>query len=188
MEDKKLKTENDFQIAFNLHKNGNLDEAESMYLKILENDAGNAEVWNLLGMLNMQKFRLSSAREYIEKAISISPNPYFFENLAKVYLEIEDGEKAVELYLELLKIKPDYFDYLFNLASAYKLVKNYEKAIETYKKAGEVNPDNPDTFFNLGLIYDNLGEPANAIIYYKKALEITPDDIIPFLMRWLLNS
>ena len=169
--------DNSFQTAFEFHKSGNLDEAEKLYTEILEKDDKNAEVWNLLGMLNMQKFKLSKAQEYIARAISINPNPYFFENLAKVYLEMEDSEKAIELYTELLKIKPDSFDYLFNLASAYKLSGNYEKATETYKKAGEINPDNPDTFFNLGLIYDNEGKPDEAIKCYQKSLEIAPDDM-----------
>ena len=169
--------DNSFQTAFEFHKSGNLDEAEKLYTEILEKDDKNAEVWNLLGMLNMQKFKLSKAQEYIARAISINPNPYFFENLAKVYLEMEDSGKAIELYTELLKIKPDSFDYLFNLASAYKLSGDYEKATETYKKAGEVNPNNPDTFFNLGLIYDNEGKPDEAIKCYQKSLEIAPDDM-----------
>ncbi len=170
-----LKTQ--FNTAFNFHKEGNLDEAENLYTEILSKDDKNAEVWNLLGMVNMQKFRLTKAKECIEKAISITPNPYFFENIAKVYLEMEDSENAIELYTELLKVKPNNFDYLFNLASAYKLAHNNEKAIECYKRAGELNPNNPDTFYNLGLIYDNLGMPKKSVEYYNKALEITPEDM-----------
>lgn len=166
-----------FNKAFELHKSGNLDEAEILYLEILEDDDKNAQVWNLLGMVNMQKFHLSKAQEYIQKAILISPNPYFFENLAKVYLEMEDSEKAIELYSELLKVFPDNFSYLFNLASAYKLSNDNKKAIETYKKALEIEPNNVDAYYNLGHIYDNLGEPKEAVECYKKALNINPDDM-----------
>ena len=165
-----------YNEAFNLHKAGKLDEAERLYLEIIENDDKNAEVLNLLGMIYLQKFQLTKAEEYILRAISISANKYFFENLAKVYLEKEDTQKAIDLYTELLKISPDEFDYLFNIASAYKLAKNIDKSIEYYKKAAEVNPKNPDTYHNLGHIYDNEGNSAESIKYYEKALELAPDD------------
>ena len=172
-----IKVEEIYNRAFELHKSGKLDEAEKLYLEIIEQDSQNAEVLNLLGMIYLQKFQLNRAEEYILKAISISPNKYFFENLAKVYLEKEDSEKAVELYTELLKVTPDNFDYLFNMASAYKRAKNTEKAIECYKKAVKVNPKSPDAYFNLGNIYDYEGDTEESIKYYKKALELMPDDL-----------
>lgn len=170
-------TKEKFQTAFSFHKEGNLDEAEKLYSEILEEDEKNAEVWNLLGMINLQKFRLSRAEEYILKALSIMQEPYFYENLAKVYLEMEDTQKAAEIYSELLKISPDNFDYLFNLASAYKLSGNNEKAIEMYKKAIEVEPKNPNPYFNLGIIYDNLEQMEESVKYYNEAVKCNPDDM-----------
>lgn len=166
-----------FKQAFQLHKENKLDEAENMYIEVLETEPENAEAWNFLGIINMQKFRLSKAEEYIQKAISIAPEPYFYENLAKVYLEMEDSPKAITIYKELLKLMPESFNYLFNLASAYKVSGDTDNAIETYKKAIEVVPNNPDTYFNLGLIYNNLSNPQEAIKYYQKAVELCPDDM-----------
>lgn len=173
MEDLREKQNN----AFQLHKAGKLDEAEVLYREIVENKDNNAEVWNLIGMIYMQRFQLSKAEEYMLKAISINPNPYFFENLAKLYLEKEDSEKAIELYTELLKKYPNNFNYLFNIASAYKLAGQFDNAIESYIEASKINPDNPDTFFNLGLIYDNIGNPNESIKYYLKAFELNPNDM-----------
>lgn len=169
--------DNKYKKAFELHKTGQLDEAEKLYIQIIENDNKNAEVFNLLGMIYLQKFQLSKAEECILKAISITPNKYFFENLAKVYLEKEDSDKAINLYLELLKIQPKNYDYLFNLAAAYKLENNIKKSIEYYKKAIETNPKNPDAYYNLGHIYDNMGNPKESIKYYNQALKITPEDM-----------
>ncbi len=166
-----------FKEAFKLHQENKLDEAESRYIQVLEKEPKNAEAWNFLGIINLQKFRLSKAEEYIQKALSILPEPYFYENLAKVYLEMEDTARAITIYKELLRLMPDSFNYLFNLASAYKISGDLENAISTYKKAIEVIPNNPDTYFNLGLIYNNLSNPQEAIKYYKKAVELCPDDM-----------
>ena len=166
-----------FQKAFELHKQGKLDEAEELYLKVLEQNPENAEVLNFVGIINLQKFKLSQAEEYIKKAIEISPEPYFYENLAKVYLEMEDTEKAISLYSELLKSQPDNYNYVFNIASAYKLAKDYDNAIKMYDYAIELDANNPDAYYNMGLILNNLSEPARAIKYYKKAVELCPDDM-----------
>ena len=107
------KLQEEFNKGFQLHGEGKLDEAEEIYRELINQNYRVAEMWNLIGMIYMQRFQLSKAEEYMLKAIEISPNAYFFENLAKVYLEKEDSEKAIELYCELLKINPDNFNYLF---------------------------------------------------------------------------
>lgn len=168
---------NTFQQAFELHKQGKLDEAEELYNKVLEQDPVNAEVLNFVGIINLQKFKLSQAEEYIKKAIDISPEPYFFENLAKVYLEMEDSSRAIELYSKLLSTQPENYSYVFNLASAYKIAKDYDNAIKMYERAIERDPNNPDAYFNTGLILNNLSKPDKAIKYYKKAVELSPDDM-----------
>lgn len=167
---------NTFQRAFELHKQGKLDEAEELYKEVLEQNPNNAEVLNFVGIINLQKFKLSQAKEFIKKAIDISPEPYFYENLAKVYLEMEDSSRAIELYSELLKKQPDNYNYVFNIASAYKLAKDFNNAIKMYERAIELDPNNPDAYFNMGLILNNLSEPARAIKYYKKAVELCPND------------
>ena len=166
-----------FNQAFELHKQGKLDEAEVLYQKVLEINPKHAEVLNFVGIINMQKFKLNQAIEYIQKAIDINPEPYFYENLAKAYLEMEDTTRAIAIYSELMKHLPDRFDYTFNIASAYKIAGDNENAIKMYEKAIELVPNNPDSYFNIGLIYTNLSEPEKAIKYYEKAVELTPDDM-----------
>ncbi len=166
-----------FNQAFELHKQGKLDEAEVLYQKVLEMNPKHAEVLNFVGIINMQKFKLNQAIEYIQKAIDINPEPYFYENLAKAYLEMEDTTRAIAIYSELMKHLPDRFDYTFNIASAYKIAGDNENAIKMYEKAIELVPNNPDSYFNIGLIYTNLSEPEKAIKYYEKAVELTPDDM-----------
>ncbi len=48
-------TEELISIGFNYHQDGKLDDAENVYKEILNIDSTNAEVYNLLGLLNLQK-------------------------------------------------------------------------------------------------------------------------------------
>ena len=43
-----------FNKAFENHKSGNFEVAQNLYMEILKNEPENAEVWDLLGVLNFQ--------------------------------------------------------------------------------------------------------------------------------------
>ena len=40
-----------FNVAFNLHSQGKLDEAEKIYREIINKEPDNAQVYNLLGLI-----------------------------------------------------------------------------------------------------------------------------------------
>ena len=44
-----------FNKAFENHKSGNFEVAQNLYMGILKSEPENAEVWDLLGVLNFQK-------------------------------------------------------------------------------------------------------------------------------------
>ena len=85
-----------FNKAFENHKSGNFEVAQNLYMEILKSEPENAEVWDLLGVLNFQKNDFLEAEICIKKAISLQPRLYYLENLAKLYLEKGNFEPAVD--------------------------------------------------------------------------------------------
>ena len=164
-----------FQKAFKFHKEGKLTNARDLYMEILQENPKNAEVWDLLGLLYYQVKELFDAEMCIKKAIEIEPNLYYIENLALVYMQKGEFNKALELYNELLKHKQKY-EYWFNLAMSYKNLKEWDKAKEAYYKAIELNPKSHESYFNLAYLCFNENNPQGAVDCYKKALEINPED------------
>ena len=67
-----------FNNAFKLHGSGKTDEAEKLYLEILQETPENYEVLNLLGILYFTQNELSKAEEYIVKSISLKKDAYFY--------------------------------------------------------------------------------------------------------------
>ena len=58
------------QIGFSYHQNGNLDDAEKAYQEALNMGGENSELFNLIGVLKLQRGDASAAIEWIEKAFS----------------------------------------------------------------------------------------------------------------------
>lgn len=163
-------------VGFSLHQEGKLEDAESAYYEALKLDNNNAEVYNLIGVLKLQKGEINYAIEYIEKAISISKEAYFYESLFQAYIMKNNYEKIIENEQEVVKMFPENFSLLFNLALAYKNLKQNKKAIYYYEKALEVNPASYQAWFNLSHIYSIEGEANNAISALKICKKLRPND------------
>ena len=163
-------------IGFNLHQEGKLDDAENTYKEILDMDCENAEVYNLLGVLNLQKGNINDAIQYVEKAVEKSPQSYFYETLFQAYIRKGEFSKIVSKENEIIKLFPQDFSLLFNLGLAFKNLKNNKKAIYYYEKALEINPSSYNAWFNLSKVYLIEAEVKNAISALKICTKIKPHD------------
>ena len=165
-----------FNTAFSYHQDGKLTQARDLYMEILAEDKQNHEVWDLLGILYYQVKNYLESEVCIKKALEISPQIYYFENLARLYLDKGDFQLAIDLYKELLKTNPNSYQYWFNIAIAYKNNQEWENSKQAYHKAIEINPKSHEAYFNLAYLCFNDNRPQDAIECYKKALEIDPED------------
>lgn len=165
-----------FNKAFQLHSDGILDQAETVYNEILGENPNNAEVLNLLGILKLSKNKLEEAEIFITKALSIKKDAYFYENLAKVYEAQKDFIKEIEILEEAINTLTCGFEIYFLLGLAYKNNIEYEKAEKAYLKAIEINPKSEKACYNLASLYLFLNNPQKAIEYFQKCHEINPED------------
>ena len=165
-----------FNKAFQLHSDGILDQAETVYNEILEENPNNAEVLNLLGILKLSQNKLEEAETFITKALSIKKDAYFYENLAKVYEAKKDFTKEIEILEEAINTLTCGFEIYFLLGLAYKNNIEYEKAEKAYLKAIEINPKSEKACYNLASLYLFLNNPQKAIEYFQKCHEINPED------------
>lgn len=165
-----------FNKAFKLHSDGILDQAETVYNEILEENPNNAEVLNLLGILKLSQNKLEEAETFITKALSIKKDAYFYENLAKVYEGKKGFTKEIEILEEAINTLICGFEIYFLLGLAYKNNIEYEKAEKAYLKAIEINPKSEKACYNLASLYLFLNNPQKAIEYFQKCHEINPED------------
>jgi tetratricopeptide (TPR) repeat protein len=163
--------------AFKFHSEGNFEKAEEIYLEILKNEPQNAQVLNLLGVLKLAQRKYQEAQNLITQALSIKRDTYFYENLARVYIETNNFQKACELLIQATQELECGFEIYFLLGLAYKNATYYEQAELAYLKALQLNPKSEKACFNLASLYLFLNKPHKAIEYFQKCLEIKPNDV-----------
>ena len=164
------------KAGFERHQNDELDDAENLYREALKLDKNNAEVYNLMGVLKLQKGEPKLAVDYILKAISICPTDYFYETLFQAYIRDNDY-KGILIHEETVKtMYSKNFSLLFDLAFAFKIENRFSEALKYYEKALDINPMSYDAWSNVANIYSIEGRTSDAVSAMEVCYKLKPKD------------
>ena len=119
-------------------------------------------------------------RKDYEKAVSCInaikyKNPAALRLLALSYSKMFNEPKAIEAYLELIKLQDiNYNDYL-NLSISYYKNSELDKALEFAQKAYSLNEKDYSVNIHLAAIYDSKNEYENAVNHLLFVAQTKPD-------------
>ncbi len=108
-------------------------------------------------------------------AIELFKKPRYVGNLAAVYVELGEYQKAAEKAEELLRLDPEDDLTYSNLGKIYVMLGDNQKARRNFQKAIDLKPDNPEYYENLGIMLLNLGKYDEAVNVFTKLLQLRPD-------------
>lgn len=152
--------------ALELHQNGNLKDAESLYLAILQQHPGQPDVLNLLGVMANQTGQPEVAIDLIRQAVAQLPGEADFHgNLAAAYQAAGHVPDAVRHYREAIRLNPAAVNQYLFLSDALQEQGELEEALAHSLHALELNPDS-------ALAYCNLGELASHGCYTLTDVDI----------------
>jgi tetratricopeptide (TPR) repeat protein len=162
--------------ALSHHQAGRLPEAESIYRGILAAEPENADALHLLGVLERQSSRPSSAVELIRRAIELNGKvPDFHNNLGTVLLDTGEMDEAVKAFMRALHLRPRYPEAALNLANTLARTGKAEEAANFYRAVMAFDPRNADAASNLGVMLSQLGRLDEAVASYQQATRIRPE-------------
>lgn len=165
-----------FDKAFKLHNAGNFDEAKNFYNKIVSENSEDAEIYNLIGICELQQQNYAKAEEYVRHAIELRKNQYFYEILAQIYLQQKRYDEEIAVWHEAESIFGLNYNIAFSLGLAYKNIKNVEMSEKYYLMAIEFNPKSRSALFNIANLYTQEQQIEKSKIYFQKCLELDPED------------
>ena len=164
------------QKGAQLHQQGLLAEAETLYRKILETTPGHPDANHRLGMIERQAGRNEQAIEWFSRAIQANPDVAAYHgNLGNAFRDLGRLEDAVASYRKALTIQPDFAEAHSNLGSTLNELGRLDEAVASYHKALAIKPDYPVAHSNLGNALHCLERLDEAVASYHKALAIKPD-------------
>ncbi|ALJ04220.1 hypothetical protein APS56_03260 [Pseudalgibacter alginicilyticus] len=133
-----------------------------------------------------ESFQNKEMRDLSVKADShINPTDEFTEsrkaeivkNIALIYKENGEDDKAIEALVDARKENPDDLNLLMVEAELQLKLGNREAFKELMEEATTKDPNNAELQYNLGVIANESGDKEAAKKYYNKAIELDPQHV-----------
>lgn len=165
-----------FDTALQFHRAGNLQQAESLYLQILQIEPHHVGALHMLGVVYHQTGNNELAIKYIQEALHFRPDhAEAYNNLANALVKLGKLEEAIESYKHAIRLKPEFPGALNNLGNALNYRGRLEEAIDNFKQALRLKPDYADAYCNLASALKEQGKLDEAIANYQSAIGLKPD-------------
>ena len=161
--------------AVRLHQAGELEQAATLYRKVLNTDPNSADALHLLGMVALQQGQAQTAADLIRKAIALHDNEasYHF-HLALALQNLDDMEGAVGGYRRALALKPNDPDVYNNMGNALAAQDRPEDAVAAFRRALALQPGNAVAHNNLGNVQRSMGLWDDAEASFRQAAALQP--------------
>ena len=101
--------------------------------------------------------------------------PEIVKNIALVYAQMGDDDKAMKAVQEARISSPNDINLILTEANIYIQLGEKVKFQELMNQAISQDPNNPGLFYNLAVVTSDLGDKNSAREYYEKAIEIDPN-------------
>jgi len=173
-----LQTNKLFQQALVAHKQGNLQQAQEMYIKILSRTPNHIDSLHCLGIAKMQLRDFSPAEQLFKQAIKYKPDFHLaYNNLGYLYNQTGDTTNAISALIKAIQMWPKYAEAQGNLGIAYASEQRYVEAENVFRSALDNNPNLTDNYKNLSMVLSHQGKQTEAIEYLHKALDLDNNNV-----------
>lgn len=162
--------------AIALHQGGSLEEAEKVYLGVLEADQNNVDALHYLGVMRHQQGLSLWAINLVRRAIELRPDYVdALNNLGNIYLHLGGLANAAKAYKIALASRPGHPQATRNLAIVLRKLKRFEETVGEHQRAIEQEPGNVQNFYALVTLYREMGLDDEAIKTLQKVIAIKPE-------------
>jgi protein O-GlcNAc transferase len=164
-----------YALALQTHQAGHLQQAEQLYLRILQAVPEHAAAHHSLGVLAYQTGRCDLALASIRQAVHLQPTVAgYHSNLGLAYETLGRLGEAIAEYQWAIQLQPDSADAHNNLANVLRRLGRLDEAVTHCRQALRIRPEYPEAYNNLASALLQLGQTDEAIVQFRQALQLKP--------------
>ena len=129
---------------------------------------------NMSSVSNMDIMVKTGTYKDPEVTTSESKQPTIIKNIAFVYVEKGDTDKAIAAVKDARLVAPDDVNLILTEANLQIKLGNKDEFAVLMSEAIALDPNNASLYFNLGVINAEQGDVEKAKEYYNKCIELDP--------------
>lgn len=165
----------DHKRGLELAEAGRLEEAETLFRRLLKADPVDPQALHFFGILAAQKSNPEAAESYLRRAIDAQPGwAGAWNSLGAVLLSWGKFEAALAACGEAIGLDPAEVEYQYNFGLALYACGRLEDAAATLKKVTVAAPAAAEAFGSLGAVLKDLSRNADCEAACRRAIEIDP--------------
>jgi tetratricopeptide (TPR) repeat protein len=171
-----------FQDAINAQKSGELQKADKIYKKLLNQNPENFEILFNYAVLNFDLKNYIKSENLFKKTIHINANNHqVFNGYGVLLKELNKDEEAAENFYKSIEIKNDYLNAHLNLFQIYKKYNNQAEMLKIIDKIISIKPDFPIMYHEKASILQDLEKFDEAINVIKEVFKYEEHTIDNYL-------
>jgi Flp pilus assembly protein TadD len=159
--------------AYFAYRGGKPDQAQQLYLKVLNLDPNNTDALLGLGVIAQHRGEDNVAAHYYAQVLALDPRNAV-ANAGMSALSNDDNRES--RLKTLLNEQQNSSSLHFALGNYYAEHARWGEAQQSYFNAYKLAPDHAELAFNLAISLDRLGQKKAAAQYYRRALQLDPEN------------
>lgn len=151
-----------------------LDEADSLYRKVLTIRPTYPGAWHNLGNTSFRRQEYTSAIDYYSRELAILPDARPWRGIGKAYVELGKTDSARYAFEQAIEMDSSYAQAHFGLALLLEDIGDMEGALRSSLNALNNHPESLEFRFSVGAALVKLGRPEEALDYLQAVTEKWP--------------
>lgn len=184
------------QLTILYSKNGEHKKALFLAKKLVDQYDQNIQLLYAYARSLKATNEVNNSITFLKKCLTLDPNHLSSLNeLAGIYFEGEDFDKAKQLYHKISRISPLNPIIWLNLGNVHVKEGLIQKAISAFKQVIELDVTLADAYYNLGQVYANiLNQKEDSLKWYQNGARHGKGDlnrvleILSITMKWQLSD
>ncbi len=155
--------------AYLAYRAGNSEQAQQLYLKVLNLDSNNTDALLGLGVIAQHRGEDNVAAHYYAQVLALDPRNAVANAGMSALSDDDNRESRLKM---LLNEQQNSSSLHFALGNYYAEHARWADAQQSYFDAYKLAPDHAELAFNLAVSLDRLGQKKAAAQYYRRALQL----------------
>ncbi|OUS25698.1 hypothetical protein A9Q98_12015 [Thalassotalea sp. 42_200_T64] len=165
-------------VAKQRHRQGNITQAEAVYLDILKQEPEYADAHHMVAVVNLQKGQFEKAEKGFKQAIALDNSQTdFYSNLGNALAAQNRVNEAYESFKQATVLDDSNFSALGNAATALLTLGRSDEAKSLCLKILAAFPDDISALMNLASVHLAQHDTHAAITLIRKGIVIDPDNV-----------
>ncbi len=161
--------------AIELHRQGNLVQAERLYTQILSTAPRDFRALHMLGTLLSQQGRYDELLPLLKTALAVNPKSVnAWVNYSNLLSSMQRFSEAISGYDKAISLRQNDPDVYCNRGHALQSMGAPDEAIADYGQALTISPRHINAQMGMGNALQSVGRHTEAIAIYDNCLRIDP--------------